>query len=155
MASDYVRQVWVDEPSGGTPLSAQRLNHMEEGIEAAAKPTGDEPDTYAAGDDPRFTQVALGSNNASSVTVDSAVAGTRVSMNAAAGVNVNVNTGQGFVSGDVFEVWQRGAGQVTVVPGAGMTLRAPAGAKTRVQYSSLRVWFATDTEFVVDGDTTT
>jgi hypothetical protein len=28
----YVEQVWVDEPSTSTPLSADRLNHMEQGI---------------------------------------------------------------------------------------------------------------------------
>ena len=32
--ADYQRQEWVDG-SKGTPLSAERLNHMEEGIAAA------------------------------------------------------------------------------------------------------------------------
>ncbi|AID58846.1 minor tail protein [Mycobacterium phage Gaia] len=31
----YEKQPWVNEPSTDTPLSADRLNHMEDGIEAA------------------------------------------------------------------------------------------------------------------------
>lgn len=31
----YDKQTWVDGPEGGTPLSAERLNHMENGIEEA------------------------------------------------------------------------------------------------------------------------
>lgn len=37
----YVKGVWVDEEDGGTKaLSADNLNHMEDGIEAAHSPTG-------------------------------------------------------------------------------------------------------------------
>jgi hypothetical protein len=32
----YVKQTWVDGQAGGTPVSAARLNHMEDGIEAAS-----------------------------------------------------------------------------------------------------------------------
>lgn len=35
MADDYTKQTWVDGPGGGTPLSATRLNHMEDGIDVA------------------------------------------------------------------------------------------------------------------------
>ena len=31
---EYVKQLWKNGPSGGTPWSASRLNHMEEGIKA-------------------------------------------------------------------------------------------------------------------------
>ena len=31
---EYVKQLWKNGPSGGTPWSAARLNHMEEGIKA-------------------------------------------------------------------------------------------------------------------------
>ncbi len=30
----YVKQLWKNGPSGGTPWSASRLNHMEDGIKA-------------------------------------------------------------------------------------------------------------------------
>lgn len=32
----YLQQNWVDFPSGGTPISAARLNHMENGIASAS-----------------------------------------------------------------------------------------------------------------------
>ena len=31
---EYVKQLWKNGPSGGTPWSAARLNHMEDGIKA-------------------------------------------------------------------------------------------------------------------------
>lgn len=31
----YAKQTWADSPSGGTPINAQRLNHIEDGIAAA------------------------------------------------------------------------------------------------------------------------
>lgn len=31
----YTPQTWVDNPGGGTPLNATRLNHMETGIDGA------------------------------------------------------------------------------------------------------------------------
>jgi hypothetical protein len=31
---EYVKQLWKNGPNGGTPWSASRLNHMEEGIKA-------------------------------------------------------------------------------------------------------------------------
>lgn len=33
----YSKQTWTNGPDGGTPLSAARLNHIEDGIEAAAQ----------------------------------------------------------------------------------------------------------------------
>lgn len=32
----YIKQTWVDGSNGGTPISAERLNHMEDGIEAGS-----------------------------------------------------------------------------------------------------------------------
>lgn len=32
----YSKQTWADNPSGGTPINATRLNHIEDGIEAAS-----------------------------------------------------------------------------------------------------------------------
>lgn len=36
----YAKQSWSDLAAGGTPISAARLNHMEEGIEAAHELAG-------------------------------------------------------------------------------------------------------------------
>lgn len=60
-----------------------------------------------------------------------------------------------FQDGDTSEVYQAGAGQVIVVGGAGMSVQAPNGAKTAVQFSSLGLRFRSDSEVVVSGDTTT
>lgn len=50
----YSKQTWNDGPEGGTPLSAQRLNHMETGIadkaeQGPAGPTGPQGDPGPAG----------------------------------------------------------------------------------------------------------
>jgi len=34
---DYTKQLWVNGPDGQTPLDAVRLNHMEDGIDAASE----------------------------------------------------------------------------------------------------------------------
>lgn len=41
----YEPQVWADDKAGGTPLSAERLNHLEAGVAAAH-----EPHTHSASD---------------------------------------------------------------------------------------------------------
>jgi len=55
----YSKQTWADGPSGGTPLSAARLNHIEDGI--AAGPTSD----------PAITGILYdGNGNPTSITTD-------------------------------------------------------------------------------------
>jgi hypothetical protein len=36
----YVQQTWTDGPTGGTPMSADRFNHMEAGIVGAYVASG-------------------------------------------------------------------------------------------------------------------
>lgn len=51
----YEKQVWKNGKDGGTPVSADRLNHIEAGIEGVELtpgpqgPKGDKGDTGAAG----------------------------------------------------------------------------------------------------------
>jgi|SRR3972149_1744 len=83
-------------------------------------------------------------------------AGKVVEMNNAAAITLTVptNASVAFAVGTVMEIWQQGAGQVTLA-GAGITFRAPGGQKTRVQYSTISLRKqATDT-WVVSGDSTT
>lgn len=54
-----------------------------------------------------------------------------------------------------FELYQQGAGQVTVTAGNGVTLRAPNGAKTAKQYATIGVRYRGTDICVVSGDTTT
>jgi hypothetical protein len=65
------------------------------------------------------------------------------------------NSSVAYPLGAAVMVYQKGAGQVTVAPGAGVTLRTPHGAKTSVQYAVVTaIQVVTDT-WVVTGDTTT
>jgi hypothetical protein len=83
-------------------------------------------------------------------------AGKVLEMNNASAITLTVptNASVAFPVGTVLEVWQQGAGQVSVA-GSGITFRAPGGQKTRVQYSTISLRKqATDT-WVISGDSTT
>jgi hypothetical protein len=69
-------------------------------------------------------------------------------------LTVPTNSSVAFAIGTVIEVFQLGAGQITV-SGAGVTFRAPGGAKTRVQYSTLSLRKRATDEWVITGDVTT
>jgi hypothetical protein len=83
--------------------------------------------------------------------------GTVVAVNKASAVTVTVPPAASvaFPTGTIIEVYQMGAGLVTVAAGAGVTLRAPNGAKTAKQYSSLSLRNRGSDIWVVSGDTTT
>lgn len=58
----YAKQTWTDGAGGATPVSAARLSHMEDGIEAASLPpaeigvaVGDETTTITATGNPKVT----------------------------------------------------------------------------------------------------
>lgn len=79
-----------------------------------------------------------------------------VELNAATGKTVTIpaNATTPFAVGTIIEIYQQGAGQVTVAAAGGVTLRAPGGAKTRTQYSTIVVRKRDTNEWVVSGDTT-
>lgn len=60
-----------------------------------------------------------------------------------------------FPVNTMVEICQMGAGQVTVSPGSGVTLRAHAGAKTTAQYATVRVRQRAANEWVLSGAATT
>lgn len=73
---------------------------------------------------------------------------------AAITLTIPTNASVAFPVGTEIEVWQIGAGQVTVSPTGGVTLRARLGAKTAGQYAMVRiVKQATDTWYMT-GDCT-
>lgn len=86
-------------------------------------------------------------------TATSADANASTGINNAAAKTVTINTGV-FAAGDVAEYRQVGGGQVTIAAGAGVTLRSPAGLKTRAQYSAVQVLCLGSEVFSVSGDTT-
>lgn len=82
-------------------------------------------------------------------------AGKVVELNNASALNLTIplNATQAFPIGTVIELWQMGAGQVTVVPTAGVTLRSPGGlTKLFGQYSGASLRKRDTNEWVLQGD---
>ena len=57
--------------------------------------------------------------------------------------------------GATIEICQIGVGQTTITPGSGVTIRSPAGLKTRTQWSSAVLRKRATNEWVAAGDLTT
>ena len=78
-----------------------------------------------------------------------------VEMNNAGAIVLTVppNSSVAFPTGTIIELFQYGAGQVTVTPGAAVTIRA-AGAKSKLafQYSSATIRKRATDEWVLAGD---
>lgn len=105
----------------------------------------------AQGNDSRFVGVGI-TDKSSAYTLVAADAGTVIRSTASGAITVTVPAST-FSSGQIVEILQYGAGQVTVAAGSGVTLRlAAAGLKTKAQYSSLSILFLSATEAVVSGD---
>lgn len=81
-------------------------------------------------------------------------AGKVIELTAATGKNVTVPTNAtvAFDIGTLIEVTQMGAGQITLVPAGGVTLRYASSLITRAQYSSLTLRKRATNEWVVGGD---
>lgn len=99
-------------------------------------------------------RVAIPADKTASYTAAAVDAGASTGMSAAGALTVTINTGV-FTAGDLAEYRQVGAGQVTIAAGAGVTFRAPNGAKTRAQYSAVQVLALGGETFSVSGDATT
>jgi hypothetical protein len=84
-------------------------------------------------------------------------AGTVIEFTSASAVTLTVppNSSVAFAVGTIIEILQYGAGQVTVAPGAGVTLNSADGLKTRAQYSTLSLRKRATNEWMVVGDSTT
>jgi hypothetical protein len=77
-----------------------------------------------------------------------------IEMNVASANNVTINNSV-FTAGNQILVSQYGAGQVTFVAGAGVTLRSPSGKlKLTGQYSLATIIAISATEFYISGDLT-
>lgn len=83
-------------------------------------------------------------------------AGKAVEFNSANAVTLTVppNSAVAFPIGTVIELFTLGAGQVTIAPGSGVTLRSGNGLKLRVQYSVAALRKRATDEWVVAGDLT-
>jgi hypothetical protein len=104
---------------------------------------------FATGAEP----VAISAQTAS-YTLALTDTGKAVEVTSASATNLTVppNSSVAFPIGAVIEVAQIGAGQVTIVAGAGVTLRTANGLKLRAQYSTASVRKRATDEWVVAGD---
>lgn len=79
----------------------------------------------------------------------------RCSNAAAIAATIPPNSSVAFALGGVLTVTQQGAGQVTLTPGAGVTLRSAHGLKLSAQYAVASLTKVATDEWYVSGDTTT
>lgn len=91
-----------------------------------------------------------------SYTATPADADVVIAMDSATAVNLTIppNAQPGFMKGNTLRVLQKGAGQVTLVPGAGVTLRTARTLTTRAQWSVVTLRQRISNEWVVEGDLT-
>lgn len=68
-------------------------------------------------------------------------------------LTVPTNATAALPVGALVEVFQQGAGQVTIAAAGGVTLRTPNGAKTAKQYSTVVLRQRAADEWIVNGDT--
>lgn len=69
-------------------------------------------------------------------------------------ITVPPNSSVAFPIGTVIEIAQQGAGQITLTPGAGVTIRTPSSLTTRAQYSTVGIRKRGTDEWVASGDLT-
>ena len=127
---------------GGGDLTADRTLTPDFGT-AAGK--------VAQGNDSRFVGVPVTTQTAA-YTLVAPDAGSIVEVNSASAVTVTVPASI-FAAGQIVEICQIGAGQVTIAAGSGVTLDNANGLKTAKQYSSASIRFRSTTEAVISGDT--
>lgn len=134
----YTRNpTWVDG-EGFTLITADGLNHIEDGLVAAA----------AVAD-----SVATQAINAQTGTTYTLVAGDALKMvtcSNASAITVTVPAST-FSAGQRVDLMGIGAGLVTMAPGSGLTLDGVA-LTSRARWSALSVFFLTATHAVVVGD---
>ncbi|UQT02057.1 hypothetical protein SEA_CHADMASTERC_40 [Gordonia phage ChadMasterC] len=101
-------------------------------------------------------QRAIASAQSAAYTLALADASKAVEVTSATGVNVTVppNSAVAFPVGTLIEVAQTGAGQLTLVAGAGVTLRTASSLTTRAQWSTVTLRKRATDEWIVAGDLT-
>jgi hypothetical protein len=89
-------------------------------------------------------------------TVVLADAGSMVEMNSASALTFTIppNSSVAFPVGTEIQSSQMGAGQVTITPGAGVTIRTASSLTSRAQYSDFSVRKRATNEWVASGDLT-
>jgi hypothetical protein len=112
--------------------------------------------TVAQGNDARFVTVPTTTQAGTSYTLVLADAGTAVEFTNGSAVTVTVpeNSDVAFVIGTVIELVRYGAGQVTITPASGVTIRTASSSTTRAQYSVVSLRKRGSDEWILSGDLT-
>jgi hypothetical protein len=110
---------------------------------------------YAATGDSRFTAMTLNTQTANYTAV-LGDAGEMVEMNLAGANTLTIppNSSVAFPVGTIIGWRQYGAGQITITPGAGVTIRAATSLTSRAQYSEGQLTKRGTDEWVASGDLT-
>lgn len=104
------------------------------------------------------TTITANNQTGTTYTPVLADAGNVIELNNAAAITLTIppNSSVAFPVGTVVELWQQGAGQVTVAAGAGVTLRSPGGkTKLAAQYASAVLRQRATDEWCLEGDIST
>lgn len=123
--------------------------------QVAALLAGTTGSTLTVGNDSRFTTITGNNQTGTSYTLVLTDAGKVVECNNAAAITLTVPpvSSVAWPVGTVLEVWQQGAGQVTVTAGAGVTLRSDGGkVHTAAQYATINLRMRANDEWVLSGD---
>lgn len=139
----YTRNpTWQDyDGTDDTLITAAKLNHLEDGVEAAAAAAD-------AASQPSTAQAINAQTGA--YTLIATDAGKMVEMTLAAGADLSV-PGSVFTAGQRVDVLDVGAGRVTFVGTSGMTLNGVPSLVSSAQWSGFTIFFRSATTAVVVG----
>ena len=143
----YARTTWVDYPATTTAITAARLNNIETGILAVEAATGTGAYLFNTQTGTSYTLVLADGNPGKMVTLNNAGAIT---------LTIPTNASVALTLGSVVNITQLGAGQVTVSPAGGVTLRSFASRyKLTGQYATATLMQLAANEWLLFGNTTT
>lgn len=124
-------------------------------LPVAALPTGATSSTVVIGNDSRFTTMTANNQTGTSYSLVLADAGLVVECNNAGAIALTVTKSAtvAWAIGTIIEVWQQGAGQVTLTPDTGVTFRSDGSkVKTAAQYATVSLRYRATDEWVLSGD---
>lgn len=105
--------------------------------------------------DPSDVAMAINEVTTATYTLAAADIGQWLDFNTSATATVTVSTANGFATADTVLIRQKGAGQVVLSAGSGVTLNAADASKTREQYAVIGLTMVGTATFSVYGDTAT
>lgn len=155
----YLARVAIAAGNTPTPVHADWQVVAAAGATGSTGPagsTGPEGPTGPTGPAGPVATTVPANTQTASYTLVLSDAGGSVDMNGAGPLTLTVPTNAtvAFPVGTVLYVGQLGAGQVTIAPAAGVTIRTSSSYTTRAQYSTVMLRKIATNEWVLNGDLT-